>query len=121
MTLKWPKTLKNVGMDDIKVSYLNRKKYDEIAGDGVGLVDFVVNEIYICTDYTTDRAIEKYGPRTPEEIMVTLIHELIHVVADNNSSGNLNEEAAVDMVAREITKMLVACGIKFPPNPEVKK
>lgn len=108
---KWPKVLKSVGFYNLKIHIVDRKAFDKEAGElegFPGFIDFEKNKIYVCTEETEefDRC-----RRKDFEIFSDIVHELIHFVADNQNAADLDEEAAVDLHAREITRLLIECGV----------
>lgn len=112
---KWPQKFKSAGLFDVNIRLINRADFVAMADkelvDHSAYVDFLTNEIVICVEENDEL---KYRPRKDWEIFGDLLHELIHYNADMNSGSNLDEEAAVDLLAREITRLLIECGVFKP-------
>jgi hypothetical protein len=113
--MKWPSKMK-VEFGEYDVHYLRLPEYNravaEVDGDcanTAGVVDFASGNVYICLDYGSNG-----NAKAPEEVLVTIIHELIHCTADTRCSANLAEEAAVNNHAVAIVDLLVEMGIRLP-------
>lgn len=107
--MKWPDEI-NLGLQLIRIRYLNYTDFNrcvETASDlddhTVSFADYEAQEICIAVENHPENR------RQDWELISNLIHELIHWMADQNSSSDLTEEAAVDFYAREITKLLIGC------------
>ena len=120
MSFKWPKKLKNIGVNDYRVRYLSRVDMDKIqrpwssGGAADGIFNPGTGTIYICTQMS--ESLNK-KTRNPREIMQLLAHEFIHAV--NNSYSLDLGESKTDVLAVEIVKLMESCGMNFIPS-EVK-
>ena len=114
---KWPKTLDVAGYKKLKVFYLDRRAFNKrFPADGankMGRARMHQGHVFICTEYPEDYW-QKEPPQNPTstDTMVTLLHEFLHHVSECYLVP-LNE-TEVEAMAKELTKFIAACGIKFP-------
>jgi hypothetical protein len=117
--LKWPKKLDVTGLTELKVFYVDRatcKKLFPVNGNEfMGLTTFHDGHIYVCTEYPDgywDNDAKQHQP-TPERMLKTLLHELMHHIGDAYQMRF--GETETEVMAREVLKFILACGIKIPP------